>query len=533
MSAPEDQVRRQADGVAAALPAAGVPRATMIRLAVLAVGLVALIATYRGTVGSMVEIWGRSDTFAHGYLIAPIACWLIWRERERLRGLPPTPSPVGMAAAAVAGFAWLLGELASVASVSQFAFVGMVVALVWAVMGTRVARALAFPLGFLFFLVPFGEFLFPAMMDRTTDFIIWGLRASGVPVYAEGRSLVIPSGHWEVVEGCSGVRYLIASVVVGSLYAYLTYRSTLRRAVFVAFSVVLPVFANWLRAYGIVLVAHLTDNRVAAGVDHLIYGWVFFGLVMMVLFWVGARWREDDQPVDAARSGSTDPRVPARAASPAAAAVPALAALVLVLPWQPLLGALDARAAQGTANLAGLNAGAGWQPAAGTRLPDWKPHFFGMRQELRETWSNGRAPVGLYLAYYRAQKDGEELVNSANRVLKHKDRQWTMTAEGVRETRIGGRAVSVLSTEIAQASGGRLLVWHWYWIDGRWTTSDYFAKLYQTLAQLQGHGDDSVAVMLYTPVAEGERGAAEATLASFLRDRGDELADALGRAGGR
>ncbi|NMF87383.1 exosortase A [Aromatoleum petrolei] len=529
MSAPEDEVRRQADGVAAALPTAGVPRATMIRLAVLAVGLVALVVTYRGTVGAMVEIWGRSDTFAHGYLVAPITCWLIWRERARLRELQMAPSLVGMAAAAVAGFAWLLGELASVASVSQFAFVGMVVALVWAVMGTRVARALAFPLGFLFFLVPFGEFLFPAMMDRTTDFIIWGLRGSGVPVYAEGRSLVIPSGHWEVVEGCSGVRYLIASVVVGSLYAYLTYRSPLRRTVFVAFSVVLPVFANWLRAYGIVFLAHVSDNKIAAGVDHLIYGWVFFGLVMMALFWVGARWREDELPGAPAGDAAVS-RVPTHPGTPGAFAAAGVAAILIVLMWQPVLAGLDAQGRRGSVTLAGLNAGGGWERVADTRLPDWKPHFFGMNRELREVWSNGGPPVGLYLAYYRGQGPGQELVNSENRVLKHKDRQWTMTAEGAHSTKIGAEAASVLSTEIADAASGRLLVWHWYWIDGRWTASDYVAKVYQTLAQLRGRGDDSVAVMVYTPVREGARGAAEAVLADFLRVRGGELSAALARA---
>lgn len=533
MSAPEHEVRQQADGAAGVAWPATLSRATIVRLAMLTIAILAVIGIYRDTLASMVTIWQRSDTFAHGYLIAPIACWLIWRERDRLRRLPLRHSRLGMAAAAAAGFAWLLGELASVASVSQFAFVGMLVALVWAVLGTQVARVLAFPLGFLFFLVPFGEFLFPTMMDRTTDFIIWGLRSSGVPVYAEGRSLVIPSGQWEVVEGCSGVRYLIASVVVGSLYAHLTYRSLSRRAIFVAFSIVLPVFANWLRAYGIVFLAHISDNKIAAGVDHLIYGWVFFGLVMMFLFWIGTRWREDDLPAPARQGVLAVSPAPALAPSAMATSVPTLVAIVLVLLWQPVLGVLHAQAAQGTVNLAGLNAGTGWQPVASTRLPDWKPYFSGMRHELREVWSNGGAPVGLYAAYYRGQRPGEELVNSENRVLKYKDRQWTMTAQGDRETRIGDQPVSVHSTEIANAGSGRLLVWHWYWIDGRWTTSDYVAKLYQTLGQLRGRGDDSVAVMLYTPASEGERVAAEAVLAAFLRERGEELADALGRAGGR
>ena len=64
--------------------------------------------------------------------------------------------------------------------------------------------------------------------------------------------------------------------------------------VFVAISFLVPVLANWLRAYMIVMLGHLSGNKLAVGVDHLIYGWVFFGVVMLLMFWIGARWREDE-----------------------------------------------------------------------------------------------------------------------------------------------------------------------------------------------------------------------------------------------
>ena len=53
---------------------------------------------------------------------------------------------------------------------------------------------------------------------------------------------------------------------------------------FIAASIVVPIVANWLRAYMIVMIGHLSNNKYAVGVDHLIYGWVFFGVVMMLLF---------------------------------------------------------------------------------------------------------------------------------------------------------------------------------------------------------------------------------------------------------
>lgn len=524
MSAPEHEALEQAGGRA---PATAVfPVNARLRLGLLTGVLLAMLWVYRDTAESMVAIWARSDTFAHGYLIAPISLWLIWRQREQLRGIPLRHSVVGLLALATAGFAWLLGELASVAAVSQFALVGMIVALVWAVTGTQMARALAFPLGFLFFLVPVGEFLFPWMMDRTTDFVIWGLRSSGVPVYAEGRNLVIPSGHWAVVEGCSGVRYLIASVVVGSLYAYLTYRSLARRLLFVGVSVVLPVFANWLRAYGIVMLAHVSDNRIAAGVDHLVYGWVFFGAVMLLLFWVGGRWRED------VGSASLDP---SRVQRPLAThwnlrgAAPALGfAVVTALPWPFALAALDARTNAAPVTLAGMRASGEWTQVEAALLPNWTPHYSGMRSELRQVWSRNGVPVGLYVAYYRNQRPGYELVSFNNRILKYKDPVWSAASYGARAIDFGSDKVDVHTSEIFTRRE-RLLVWHWYWVDGHWTSSDHVAKLWQAWLRLRGGGDDSAVVMVFTPVSDGRGGTAVESLAAFVRDMGSELDTLLAR----
>jgi len=148
----------------------------------------------------------------------------------------------------------------------------------------------------------------PTLIDWTADFTIGALRLSGVPVYREGNHFIIPSGWWSVVEACSGVRYIIASSMVGTMFAAIAYRSPRRRAWFVLASILVPVVANWLRAYMIVMLGHLSNNRLAVGVDHVIYGWFFFGLVMLLLFWIGSRWQENlpDQPT-ALREGPVAP----------------------------------------------------------------------------------------------------------------------------------------------------------------------------------------------------------------------------------
>jgi len=338
-------------------------------LAVFTLLLLAVLLFYGATGLAMVGIWERSETFAHAFVVPPISLWLIWRQRSSLALLTPRPAPLFLLPMAAVALLWLLGELAAVNAATQFALTGMLVLLVPVVFGWPVARCIAFPLGFLFFAVPFGEFALPQLMDWTAHFTVAALRLSGIPVYQEGLQFIIPSGSWSVVEACSGIRYLMASVMVGTLFAYLNYRSMTRRWIFVAFSIVLPLAANWLRAYIIVMLGHYSGNTLAVGADHLVYGWVLFGIIMVVMFMVGARWAEPDSPAPVA---DHIPAIPASKASlwPTSVALTVLLAgpalLVQQLNAQPRLDMMALTAPD-------LAAG-GWQPAA-TPVSTFKPHY--------------------------------------------------------------------------------------------------------------------------------------------------------------
>src|SRR5690606_1500590 len=153
---------------------------------------------------------------------------------------------------------WVVGHIAGVASVEQLAAVAMIPATLAALVGLRMVAALAFPLAFLFFAVPIGEFLTPMLMDYTADATVLALQWTGVPVYREGLHFMVPSGRWSVVEACSGLRYLIASLALGVMFAYMQFRTLKYQLAFIALSIVVPIVANWIRAYMIVMLGHLT-----------------------------------------------------------------------------------------------------------------------------------------------------------------------------------------------------------------------------------------------------------------------------------
>jgi exosortase A len=495
------------------------PMATAWRQPALVLGLLmlAVLVIYRDTAITMVGIWSRSDTFAHAFLVPPISLWLIWRSRDRLWNVVPKPSLPWLLPLALAAVGWLLGDLVSVNALTQFALVAMLVLLVPLVTGWQATRAMLFPLLFLFFCVPVGEFLLPTLMEGTADFTVAALRLSGIPVYREGLQFIIPSGSWSVVEACSGVRYLIASLMVGSLFAYLNYRSLTRRLVFVGVSIVVPIVANWLRAYMIVMIGHLSDNRLATGVDHLVYGWVFFGIVISVMFLIGARWSEPDAPVIPRESGSQSTEhglVWRRLAGPALAAL-----AVLFLPHAGLVAARQQIAETPPKLDWPIPGRMGWTLV--DRGTPWQPRFTGASRQADATYALGERTVGLHIAYYRDQGPERKLVSSQNVVVASQDPTWNQLSVGQhvvaddpaqpvwRATRLlrGGASTAAARQERT--------VWLVYWVGGRFTSSDVLAKALGAAGLLQGQGDDGAAVVLYTD-ASPDAGGNEA-LAAFAR----------------
>nr|WP_145544868.1 exosortase A [Variovorax boronicumulans] len=503
--------------------APGLPAHWRRPLALLVLTLLALLLLYRETATAMVAIWLRSDTYAHGILVLPIVLWLVWRQRHRLAGLVPEPSPTAVVLMLGAALLWLLGDLVAVNAATQLALTLLLVLAVPAVLGWQVAWALLFPLSFMFFAVPIGDFMMPRLMEWTADFTVLALRMSGIPVYREGQQFVIPSGHWSVVEACSGIRYLIASVTVGALFAYLNYRSARRRALFVLVSILVPIVANWLRAYIIVMLGHYSGNTIATGVDHLIYGWLFFGIVIMLMFAIGARWSEP----------SPDMKQPLVATGGAAGRFrPAvlLALLLVVLAPHGVVWALEHAQNQAPPQLALGGLHGGWQ-AAERPSPDWKPAFQNPSAELFQGAVKDGQPVGLYIGYYRSQNAERKLVSSSNQLVIYSDKDWAEVGAGMASAPWPGGAVPVRQAElrsslVGSAGAVRLLAWQVYWVNGRLVAGDAMAKVQGALSRLLGRGDDSAVLVVYTPVGEDGTRAQEA-LAAFIQANGQAIEASL------
>ena len=506
-------------------------------LASLVLLLLAILSLHAHTVVGMVSIWSRSDTYAHGFVVPIISLWLIWRIRHSLAALQPHPSWLAAVMLLGAAGLWLAGDLVAVNAATQLALVILLVLSVPAVLGWHVAWATAFPLGFLFFAVPIGDFMLPQLMEWTADFTVFALRLSGVPVYREGLQFIMPAGAWSVVEACSGIRYIIASVTVGSLFAYLSYKSLTKRLIFVGVAILVPLVANWLRAYMIVMLGHLSGNELATGVDHLIYGWVFFGVVILAMLFVGARWADAPEPINKPLAPADTSRL---AASRAGWSTALAAAMALVIVASPHV--LERLFSLGTNTspviLTAPAAQAPWQNASAPPS-DWVPAF---QLPVASSHSGYTGPqgqaVGLYLTYYRQQDYERKLVSSLNMLVTSQDDRWAQVAGGSESTELAGQPLPVVTATLRNQSGGltantpRLQAWRFYWVNNRFTASDAAAKVQGAISRITGQGDDGAIVVVYTPLEQNSsdveaRAAATAVLQSFVQSQGGAIEAAL------
>lgn len=494
-----------------ALTAAAAPAPESGQMArILALGLVlagwlAILLSFRTYVAMVLEAWETLPSHAHGYVVLVIVAYLLWGKRAALQQLAVRPSWKGFAFLALMASAALLGEMASVAGMVQFAIVFMMFGAVWAVAGDRAARVVLGPLSFLLFAVPFGHEVLPTLMNWTADATVVAVRYSGVPVFQEGRNFVIPSGSWSVIEACGGIRYLLSSVFIGALFAYLTYTRAYKRALFMLWSVIMPLFANWLRAYIIVMVAHLTANEWGLGMSHLALGWLIFGVAIFVSFAVGMRWRD---PL---------PEPPAVSPGRAAGAGSLLAAGVLAVLIPVGLQALSAPAADAPAGpepVLELSSLATLEQVS--VQPDGvSPNFPGARVQYRASYVYKGDIVDVYIAYYRNQHQGAELVSVLNKFEPSGAWSWaTSSTPGLAHPALPGMLLEGYVKNGRHAAMHRL-----NWVNGTTVTSDLGSKLLEVQSRLQGHGDDAafIAITAYSPEnLESARRKSEAFAADYL-----------------
>lgn len=423
---PPDTMTRELRGASSTLPAAW--RAPLATLA--AVWLAVFLVTWREWL-AMFGQWWNSSTYNHILFVPLILGWLVWQRRDALLKLPPEPWWPGLFLFAGALFLWLVGSVSGFDLIAQSGAVGALIAGVVTILGPRVAAGLILPLGYMLFLVPFGDELVPALQSLTAKIVIWLTEASGIPAEIEGVFIDTPVGLFEVAEACSGVKFLVAMAALGVLVAATCFRRWRSRLIFMGVALALPIVANGIRAWATIYIAQSQGIAFAEGFDHIFYGWVFFAIIMFLLLAIAWRWAErhlDDAAVDADRilKSQALARLSSYRVSLRTAFLTTMGLAIAFASWNLAASRVEA-ALPDQVYLPGVS---GWQAADTPQSFAWQPRAGGADHRLLGRYANadGQA-VDLSLAIYARQTDRAEAGAFGEGALPP-DTDWRRAGQG-------------------------------------------------------------------------------------------------------
>lgn len=474
----------------------------------------AIAVLYWPTVASLWQRWQPDPSYSHGWLIFAISGWLIWREASAGRLAAGRPSILGVLAIPVLGIAWLLAMAGSIGIVQWLLLPALLFAAAFALYGWTALRRLWFPIGFTLFAIPIWDGITPILQAITIKVVGVALMALHIPALLIGDRVELPSGTFQIVEGCSGTHFFMVSATLAVLYGWLWYRRLKPTLALLAVALAVAMLANWLRVFLVIYAGYLTEmQHFLVQVDHYYFGWVMYMLLMAPVFWFARHFEPEDAATDPAAATANVGATPQQPAgtppgtstpNPLRPAALALAALCIAPVAWWLLTMADTRPAPEA-----MPPGeAGWQ-LSGSARPDWEPRYRGADATLDGAYWRGPSTVDAWIVYYRRPTQGRELASQTNRLANRRDGRLELSS---------GEAV-------LHSGGGRRLIRYTHIIGGRESTGAIEARLQQIVATLSGRPE--AALLAISTNCGADCAAAREELAAFEQDMGERLRQAI------
>jgi EpsI family protein len=458
----------------------------------------ALALVFAPAAAALVAQWWRHEEYSYGFLIPLISLYLVRTQRPRLAPLAFAPSLVGGGLAlAAALFLLLLGRAAGVILVEEVALVAAVAATVLLLCGRAVVRALALPLAYLLFMIPFWD-LVAAQLNEPLQGISARLatallRAFGVPVYRDGFLLHLSSTPVLVADVCSGARFLISVLAIGVPLAYLFLRHWTRRVALILLGLAVSILSNGVR---VAVVAVLFNNGVMKPADG-----VFHSLQGVLISWVGyaalfaGAWllgRTEPAPSADAVPTAATPVAGSRDVATSALAVALCLTLAAAVPL-----AYEPRPVPLAASLDRLPLVLG--PWTGHDVPAEAVDGLAVDQGLGRRYRTATGDdVTLYVGYLAAQRQDRELVGEATARLHERAQAGAIDAGADRGLRVNR------SSWLGPGKQPRL-GYFWYDLNGRVLTGRYQVKARGVLeALVHRRSNCALVVVSVDPPAAGE-----------------------------
>lgn len=370
--------------------------------------LLVTVAAYFQTWSDLWPYWeNKNATYTHGTLIALIAILLVWRARRSFVGVPAKANLAALPVVLLLSATWFVAARANVFIIHAMLWPLLAFAIVWAGVGWRAASLLAFPLGFLYFAIPFWDYLKPPLQVVSAYMvgILTGL--VGVPGYVEGPYIVLPGTTILIALDCSGAHFLSVAFAVGALAVKFRGDGLRTGILIMVLAGALSMVFNWLRILLIVL-AYLNPSlqHSLETMGHLTFGWWVFALDLIVFALVLRLVPSSNAAKEAPPPLQPAQELPVLATGVTGVAFVAATALLLpVSSWAAHLTEDYPASLASPIALPGLT---------GPVAPDarWQPRFDGAAWAHRAAYMepDGRV-LELYRNEYHRQSQGNELIS--------------------------------------------------------------------------------------------------------------------------
>jgi exosortase D (VPLPA-CTERM-specific) len=242
---------------------------------------------FQETILDMIGRWNNQEEYGYGYIIPFITLFLIWQRKDQLAEMEFSASIWGLLLITFGGFLFFLGAVATTHTLSQYGLVVTILGTALALLGWKTFKIVMVPLAVLFFMVPLPPFIYQTLSAKlqlvSSQIGVDVIRLFGISVYLEGNVIDLGSYKLQVVEACSGLRYLFPLVSLSFIVAYIYKGAFWKKAVIFLSSIPITVFMNSFRIGVIGVLVEYGGPEQAEGFLHDFEGWIVFMACIAIL----------------------------------------------------------------------------------------------------------------------------------------------------------------------------------------------------------------------------------------------------------
>ncbi|MFK5950029.1 MAG: VPLPA-CTERM-specific exosortase XrtD [Methylococcales bacterium] len=241
---------------------------------------------------SMVNYWHGHEEFGHAFLLPFISIYLIWQIRGEFGSLSIKKPWLGLLVAVIGVGLFVISDLGAVYTLQQYAFVMLIIGLFMSMFGVDITKKAFMPLLLLFFMIPLPGFLYNTLSGQlqliSSQIGVYIIRLFDISVYLEGNVIDLGVYKLQVVEACSGLRYLFPLMTLGFIVSYIYKSSYLNRTIIFLSTIPITVLMNSFRIGMIGVLVEFYGISMAEGFLHDFEGWIIFMACLVVL--LGEMW---------------------------------------------------------------------------------------------------------------------------------------------------------------------------------------------------------------------------------------------------